>query len=91
VARPIGVWIGLLGLPNSMRMKGMTGWFGVRGIGSLYYLMYAIEHGLPEALARELTQLTLIVVTLSILMHGTSVKPMMSRFWRRGGRGTTPP
>jgi len=91
VARPIGVWIGLLGLPNSMRMKGMTGWFGVRGIGSLYYLMYAIEHGLPEALALELTQLTLIVVTLSILMHGTSVKPMMSRFWRRGGRGATPP
>ena len=26
----------------------MAGWFGVRGIGSLYYLMYAIQHGLPQ-------------------------------------------
>lgn len=91
VARPIGVWVGLLGMPNSSRMKGLTGWFGVRGIGSLYYLMYAIEHGLPQALALQLTQLTLIVVTLSILLHGISVKPMMSRYWRRGGRGAMPP
>jgi len=29
-------------------------------------------------------QLTLIVVTLSILLHGTSVKPLMGFFWRRG-------
>jgi len=90
VARPIGVWIGLLGMPSSRRLHGMTGWFGVRGIGSLYYLMYAIQHGLPEALALQLTQLTLIVVTLSILMHGTSVKPLMSRFWQRGKRGAMP-
>ncbi len=83
VARPISVYIGLLGTSTSWRMRGMTGWFGVRGIGSLYYLMYAIQHGLPEPLVLELMQLTLIVVALSILMHGTSVKPLMSRFWRR--------
>lgn len=60
----------------------MTGWFCVRGIGSLYYLTYAVEHGLPEELALELIHLTLIVVTLSILVHGVSVKPFMRRFWR---------
>ena len=60
----------------------MAGWFGVRGIGSLYYLMYAIQHGLPEKLAVELIQLTLVVVTLSIVVHGISVKPMLNRFWR---------
>jgi len=64
----------------------MTAWFGVRGIGSLYYLMYAIEHGLPEPLALQLVQMTLIVVTLSILVHGTSVKPLMERFWKRRAR-----
>ena len=61
----------------------MAGWFGVRGIGSLYYLMYAIQHGLPEHLALELIKLTLIVVTLSIVVHGISVKPLMSHFQRR--------
>ena len=56
VARPFSVLIGLLGSPTSWRMRGMTAWFGVRGIGSLYYLMYAIQHGLPETLALELME-----------------------------------
>lgn len=84
VARPLSVVLGLLGTQTTWRIRGMTGWFGVRGIGSLYYLMYAIEHGLPEPLALQLIQMTLIVVTLSIIVHGTSVKPLMGIFWRRG-------
>ncbi len=82
VARPLSVFIALQGLGTAPRMLGLTGWFGVRGIGSLYYLMYAIQHGLPEPLALKLVQMTLIVVTLSILVHGISVKPLMGRFWR---------
>jgi NhaP-type Na+/H+ or K+/H+ antiporter len=46
--------------------------------------MFAIQHGLPEGLALQLIQLTLIVVTMSILLHGTSVKPLLAVFWRRG-------
>ena len=84
VARPVSVFVGLFVTPTTWRMRGLTGWFGVRGIGSLYYLMYAIQHGLPEPLALQLIQMTLIVVTLSILLHGTSVKPLMGLFWRRG-------
>lgn len=83
VARPLSVFIGLIGTGVSMRIRGMSGWFGVRGIGSIYYLSYAIQHGLPEDLAHESIQLTLVVITLSILMHGTSVKPLMNRLWRR--------
>lgn len=83
VARPLSVVFGLLGTQTTWRIRGMTGWFGVRGIGSLYYLMYAIEHGLPEPLALQLIQMTLIVVTLSIIFHGTSVKPLMGLFWRQ--------
>jgi len=90
VARPVSVLIGLLGTRTSWPIRGMVGWFGVRGIGSLYYLMYAIQHGLPEDLALDLIQLTLIAVTLSILVHGTSVKPLMSRFKRHRRRLPTP-
>lgn len=82
VARPLSVFIGLMGTRTAWPIRGMVGWFGVRGIGSLYYLMYAIQHGLPEDLALDMIQLTLIAVTLSILVHGTSVKPLMSRFKR---------
>jgi sodium/hydrogen antiporter len=80
VARPVSVFIGLLGTRTSWPLRGTAGWFGVRGIGSLYYLMYAIQHGLPEDIALELVSLTLIAVTLSIVIHGISVKPLMSRF-----------
>ena len=82
VARPISVHLGLLGSNASIRLRNMAGWFGVRGIGSLYYLMYAIQHGLPEDIALELIHLTLVVVALSILVHGVSVKPAIGRFWR---------
>ncbi|MDP2065084.1 MAG: cation:proton antiporter [Burkholderiaceae bacterium] len=84
VARPLSVMVGLAGTRTPWRLRGITGWFGVRGIGSLYYLMYAIQHGLPEALALQLIQFTLIVVTLSILLHGVSVKPVLGRLWRVG-------
>jgi NhaP-type Na+/H+ or K+/H+ antiporter len=82
VARPLSVLVGLLGTRTLWPTRSMVGWFGVRGIGSLYYLMFAIQHGLPEELALDLIQLTLIAVTLSILVHGTSVKPLMSLFLR---------
>ncbi len=84
VARPVSVLLGMWGSSTAQPLRGMIGWFGVRGIGSLYYLMYAIQQGLPEPLALKLIQLTLIVVTMSIFLHGTSVKPLMGHFWRRG-------
>ena len=86
VARPLSVMLGMLGSGASWRMLGLTCWFGVRGIGSLYYLMYAITHGLPEALALEFIHVTLIVITLSIVVHGISVKPLMQLFWQRRRR-----
>jgi len=87
MVRPISVLVGLIGTQTPWRMRALIGWFGVRGIGSLYYLMYAIQHGLPEELAVELIHLTLMVVTLSIIVHGISIKPMMWMFWRRRPTG----
>lgn len=83
IARPLSVYISLAGTNTSWTLRSMIGWFGVRGIGSIYYLMYAIQHGLDKHLAEQLTQYVLVVVTLSIIVHGTSVKPIMEKFWRR--------
>ena len=85
VARPASVLIGLIGTRTSMRIRGISAWFGVRGIGSIYYLSYAIQHGLPTELARTMIQMTLVVITLSIVVHGTSVKPLLNRLWRKPG------
>ena len=88
VARPVSVLIGFIGTGTSWQIRGMSGWFGVRGIGSVYYLMYAIQHGIHEDLAVDLISLTLIAVTLSILVHGISVKPLMTRFSRHRMRAS---
>lgn len=82
IARPLSVLVGLIGTGTSWRIRGISGWFGVRGIGSLYYLMYAIQHGLPEEFARDFIQLSLIVITLSILVHGITVKPLLHYLWK---------
>jgi NhaP-type Na+/H+ or K+/H+ antiporter len=81
VARPVSVLLALRG--GGTQSRTIIAWFGVRGIGSLYYLMYAINHGLPEPLARSLIGITMAVIMLSIVVHGTSVTPLLDRFWRR--------
>lgn len=83
VARPLGTLLVSRGTRTPQHLRGMIGWFGVRGIGSLYYLMFSIQAGLPEEIALELLHITLIVVTTSILVHGVSVKPAMARFGHR--------
>jgi NhaP-type Na+/H+ or K+/H+ antiporter len=80
VVRPLSVWLGLLRSDAGPTQKKLIGWFGIRGIGSLYYLTYAIEHGLPDDLARRLTGLTLSLVAVSIVVHGVSVTPLMNRY-----------
>jgi NhaP-type Na+/H+ or K+/H+ antiporter len=93
VIRPLSVAIGLSRSSASGNQRLLIGWFGIRGIGSLYYLMYAINHGLPQGLADQLTSLTLSVVVTSIVVHGISVTPLMAMYEstmvRRRGRRTS--
>lgn len=82
VARPVSVLLTSMFTRMPWRKRIMAGWFGVRGIGSLYYLMYAIQHGVAEETAVDLIHYTLIVITLSIIVHGLTVKPMLARLTR---------
>ena len=64
----------------------MMSWFGIRGIGSIYYLLFVINHGLPPALVEQLATLTLAAVATSVVVHGVSVTPLMRYYARREGR-----
>jgi NhaP-type Na+/H+ or K+/H+ antiporter len=55
----------------------MVAWFGIRGIGSVYYLTYAISHGLPRPLAEQIAAITFAAITVSIVLHGISVQPII--------------
>ncbi len=84
--RPLSAAVGLAGTPMLPAQRHMVGWFGIRGIGSLYYLTYAINHGLPPDLAQQLVALTLAVVVASIVVHGISVTPLMALYEKRLAR-----
>ena len=87
VARPLSVWLGLLGAARVSRdQRILLSWFGIRGVGSLFYLVYAINHGLPAPLANELIAITLTTVAASILLHGISVTPLMTLYATRKTR-----
>ncbi|HYW55822.1 MAG TPA: cation:proton antiporter [Polaromonas sp.] len=88
VIRPLAVYVGLLGTQVLPSQRRLIAWFGIRGIGSIYYLMYAITHGLEPELANRLLALTLAVVVASIVAHGVSVTPLMRTYEkRRSARG----
>lgn len=88
VIRPLAVRIGLLRSETDPIQKGLISWFGIRGIGSLYYLTYAIVHGLPEDLAAELTAITLMTIAVSIILHGITVTPLMTWYENRAADAT---
>jgi NhaP-type Na+/H+ or K+/H+ antiporter len=64
--------------------RRMITWFGIRGIGSIYYLSFAIARGVPEAEARMLMGITLWVVATSIVLHGVSLRPLIRHYSRHG-------
>jgi NhaP-type Na+/H+ or K+/H+ antiporter len=76
--RPLSVMVGLVGAGVTRREVMLGGWFGVRGVGSVYYLTYAIVHGLPALFTDQVVGLTLAVIAASILLHGVTVTPLMA-------------
>jgi NhaP-type Na+/H+ or K+/H+ antiporter len=72
VLRPLAVAPLALWIPGfaDARSLARIGWFGVRGVGSLFYLMYAVEAGVSGQTGRSVIDITLITVALSIFVHG---------------------
>ena len=85
VIRPVAVLPVLLtGRLSRWQFAGVA-WFGVRGIGSIYYLMFALDRGLPGDLAEKMVSLTFTVVAASIVVHGISITPVLAWLKRADG------
>lgn len=82
ILRPVAVLIGMAVIPGDWHQRAMIAWFGIRGIGSVFYLTFAIHHGVSGPLAQELVSLTLQTVAASIVVHGISVLPLMKWYAR---------
>ncbi|MEP7452180.1 cation:proton antiporter [Phyllobacterium sp. SB3] len=83
--RPIAGWIGLLGSPILKREKVIIAFFGIRGLGSFYYLAYALGHA-PFSNAETLWVTVSLVVLISVVLHGIAVTPVMRWLERENDR-----
>jgi len=87
VVRPASVALAVVRSGLGRGERAFLGWFGVRGIGSVYYLAVVAGSG---ALARdELSRVvwtTLVVVLASLLIHGVTAAPLSRRWNHPSGR-----
>lgn len=83
VVRPLAGLIGLVGCERLTRLeRGIVSFFGIRGIGSLYYLAYAL-HKEEFAAEEQLWAVCGFVVILSVFVHGITAAPAMQFRARR--------
>jgi NhaP-type Na+/H+ or K+/H+ antiporter len=81
IVRPVSVEVSLLGSSATPAQRRLMSWFGIRGIGSFYYLAFALEHGSANDVS-PLIPLTLAVITASVVIHGVSATPLMNWYRR---------
>lgn len=80
--RPIGAWISTIGLPVDAATRWLYGWFGVRGVGSVYYLSYALSSGLKETAGERVAWISLWTIVISVVLHGVTTTPIMKWYER---------
>ncbi|MGJ0223823.1 hypothetical protein ACQUZK_10515, partial [Streptococcus pyogenes] len=74
VVRPLAGLLGLARGRTGRRERGVISFFGVRGVGSLFYVAYALEHG-DFADGERLWAVVGLVVVGSIVLHGVAATP----------------
>jgi len=78
IVRPLAGWLGLLGTEVVPLERGAIAFFGIRGVGSFYYLAYATNQARFGQVDR-LWAIVSLVVVISIVIHGITASPAMRR------------
>lgn len=96
VVRPVTGLIGLLGHKADWQERLTLAFFGIRGVGSIYYLAYGLNHMENVPGGDRLWAVVGLIILMSILMHGITVTPIMRTLDRSQGRdpdadSATPP
>ncbi|WP_111735349.1 cation:proton antiporter [Roseovarius amoyensis] len=72
IVRPAAGWVSLAGSPLRRWDRGIVAVYGVRGIGSIYYLCYAGRHT-EFANEAQLWSLVALAIVISTVLHGFTV------------------
>lgn len=85
VVRPVAGLLSLIGSPLPRRDRVALSWFGIRGLGSVYYLAYGLNHA-DFGVSERLWAIVGFIILVSIVVHGVSAAPVMRLIERMGGR-----
>lgn len=85
VVRPVSSWISLYGGEQRRDERAVISFFGIRGLGSAYYLAYGLNHGKFEN-PDVLWSAAGLIILISIILHGTTVTSAMRWLDRRSAR-----
>lgn len=85
LVRPVAGLIGLVGFRAARSEKLILAFFGIRGVGSIYYLAFGLNH-MPVQDGERLWAIVGLVILISVLMHGLTVTPIMRMLDRSQGR-----
>ena len=90
--RPLACALALAGSPmDRAGEKAFVAWFGVRGVGSMFYAATIAASGALGAAELELVVWTCIATVLvSIAVHGVTAGPSLRRLVARRRRAVTP-
>jgi len=81
VIRPALSLVALAGSSAGPRERGAIAVFGVRGVGSVFYVAYGLQEG-HFAEGDQIWRVVALVVIGSIVLHGISATPVMRRLDR---------
>lgn len=82
IVRPLSGWISFAGVDVHPDKKAAMSFYGIRGIGSVYYLAYALGHGTFDK-ADVIWSVVAFIILVSILLHGATASPVMAWLDRR--------
>ncbi len=82
VIRPLLAYMSLAGTKTTPFERKIISFFGIRGIGSFFYLAYAVKEG-GYAEREELWSIAGFTVLLSVVLHGILATPVMRELDRR--------
>ena len=82
IVRPIIGWLSMTGIKRSRRERFIISFFGIRGLGSVFYLAFALNHG-EFGNGNDLWPVVSLVIIISIVLHGVIVTPMMRQLEKK--------
>lgn len=82
VVRPVAGMIAMIGSRQPMRERLLLSFLGIRGVGSVYYVAYALNHG-EFGDSERLWAVVGFIILVSILVHGVTAAPLLRRLTRR--------